>query len=43
MFIYLFVAVLSLCCCVDFFPVAAGVGCSLVAAHGLLTAVASSC
>ena len=38
---YLFLAVLGLCCCVDFSQVAASGGYSLVAVRELLTAVAS--
>ena len=40
-FIYLFLAVLALCCCTGFFLVAASGGYSRVAACGLLIAVAS--
>ena len=40
-FIYLLLAVLGLCCCAGFSPVAASRGYSLVAVHGLLVAVAS--
>ena len=38
---YLFLAVLGLCCCAGFTLVVESGGCSLVAVHGLLTAVAS--
>ena len=41
MFIYLFLAVLGLRCCTGFSLVAVSGGCSLVAVHGLLIAVAS--
>ena len=41
LFIYLFLTVLGLHCCVGFSLVAVSGGCSLVAARGLLTAVAS--
>ena len=41
LFIYLFLTVLGLHCCVGFSLVAVSGGYSLVAAHGLLTAVAS--
>ena len=40
-FIHLFMAVLGLCCCVVLSLVVAGTGCSPVAVHGLLMAVAS--
>ena len=40
-FIYLFLAVLALCCCTGFFLVAASGGYSLVALRRLLVAVAS--
>ena len=39
--IYLFMAVLGLCCCICFSLVAANGGYSLVSRHGLLIAVAS--
>ena len=39
--IYLVLAILGLCCCVGFSPVAASGGYSLVAVHRLLIAVAS--
>ena len=38
---YLFLAVLGLCCCVGFSPVAANGGYSLLAVSGLLTMAAS--
>ena len=38
---YLFLAVLGLCCCTGFSLVVVIGGCSLVAVHGLLIAVAS--
>ena len=41
LFIYLFMAVLGLPCCLGFSLVAANEGCSLVAVHGLLLVVAS--
>ena len=41
MFISLFLAVLSLCCCTGFSLVAVSGGYSLVAVHGLLIAAAS--
>ena len=41
LFIYLFSAVLGLCCCMDFSQIAASGASPLVALHGLLTAVAS--
>ena len=41
-FIYLFMAVLGLCCCcMGFYPVVASEGYSVVVVHGFLTAVAS--
>ena len=40
-FSYLFTAVLGLCCCTGFPLAVEGGGCSLVAEHGLLTALAS--
>ena len=40
-FIYLFLAVLGLCCCAGFSLVEKSGGYSLVAVHGLLIAVAS--
>ena len=39
--IYLFSAVLGLCCCMDFSQIAASGASPLVALHGLLTAVPS--
>ena len=41
LFMYLFLAVFGLRCCARFSPVAGSRGCSLVAAQGILTAVAS--
>ena len=44
LFMYLFLAVLGLCCCcVGFSPVVASKGYSIAVAHGLLIAVASCC
>ena len=40
-FIYLFSAVLGLCCCMDFSQIAASGASLLVAVRGLLTVVAS--
>ena len=40
-FIYLLLAVLGLCCCAGFSPVAASRGYALVAVHRLLVSVAS--
>ena len=39
--IYLFLAVLVLCCCVVLSPAMVSRGCSLVVVHGLLMAVVS--
>ena len=40
-YLFKFLAVLDLCCCPCFFLVAASGGCSLLAVHRLLIAVAS--